>query len=176
MLKRGFCKGWTNLIMNCVCTVDPFSPYLFLMVSDVLSWFIQRAVDHGEINGIQMNRHGPGMSQFFLRITLSFSSKLIGRVVKIYWISSISIVGHWVKWSVSRNPVYILARMFLLTYGPTSVESLGCHRFRTQGRTWDFRLYGEDWNVKALPMLKGKCLGRYKDGMRHLSHLRRMKF
>lgn len=107
MLKMGFCRGWTNLIMNCVCTVefgvlinwkpgnhffpsrgihqgDLLSPYLFLMVSDVFSRLIQRVVDQGEINGIQMNRHGPSISHLFLRMILSFFFKLRGRAVKIY--------------------------------------------------------------------------------------------
>lgn len=70
LLKLGFCRGWTNLIMNCVCTVefatlldgqprnrftpsrgihqgDPPSPYLFLLVSDVFSQLIQHVLIMG---------------------------------------------------------------------------------------------------------------------------------
>ncbi|XP_028945660.1 uncharacterized protein [Malus domestica] len=88
LLKLGFSRDWTNLVMNCVRTVkfaillngqpgkwfspsrgirqgDPLSPYLFLMVSDVLSRMIQRGVDDMRLNGIHMNPRGPCISHLF---------------------------------------------------------------------------------------------------------------
>ncbi|CAN6558737.1 unnamed protein product [Malus baccata var. baccata] len=88
LLKLGFCHGWTNLVMNCVCTVqfaillngqpgnwfslsrglrqgDPLSPYLFIMVSDVLSRSIQRGVEDGRLGGILMHPRVPCISHLF---------------------------------------------------------------------------------------------------------------
>ncbi|KAM1498581.1 hypothetical protein ACFX10_021399 [Malus domestica] len=52
---------------------DPLSPYLFLLVSEVLSLLIQRESDGGRIEGIQMDRAGPMISHiFFADDTLIF--------------------------------------------------------------------------------------------------------
>lgn len=52
---------------------DPLSPYLFLLVSDVISRLIQRSVDGGLINGVRMNPTGPTISHlFFADDTLIF--------------------------------------------------------------------------------------------------------
>ncbi|CAN6690416.1 unnamed protein product [Malus baccata var. baccata] len=88
LLKLGFCRGWTNLVMNCVRTVqfaillngqpgnwfspscglrqgDSLSLYLFIMVSDVLSRSIQRGVEDGRLGGILMHPRGPCISHLF---------------------------------------------------------------------------------------------------------------
>ncbi|KAM1951519.1 hypothetical protein ACFX15_006123 [Malus domestica] len=88
MEKMGFNSRWRNLIMGCISTVnfsillngqpgskftpsrglrqgDPLSPYLFLLVSEVLSLLIQRESDGGRIEGIQMDRAGPMISHIF---------------------------------------------------------------------------------------------------------------
>ncbi|KAM2060118.1 hypothetical protein ACFX1T_045347 [Malus domestica] len=96
MEKMGFNSRWRNLIMGCISTVnfsillngqpgskftpsrglrqgDPLSPYLFLLVSEVLSLLIQRESDGGRIEGIQMDRAGPMISHiFFADDTLIF--------------------------------------------------------------------------------------------------------
>ncbi|CAN6713710.1 unnamed protein product [Malus baccata var. baccata] len=96
MEKMGFNSRWRSLIMGCISTVifsillngqpgskftpskglrqgDPLSPYLFLLVSEVLSLLIQRESDRGRIEGIQMDRVGPMISHiFFADDTLIF--------------------------------------------------------------------------------------------------------
>ncbi|CAN6570663.1 unnamed protein product [Malus baccata var. baccata] len=96
MEKMGFNSRWRSLIMGCISTVnfsillngqpgskftpsrglrqgDPLSPYLFLLVSEVLSLLIQRESDRGRIEGIQMDSVGPMISHiFFADDTLIF--------------------------------------------------------------------------------------------------------
>lgn len=75
--------GWKGLC--CVCTVtynlmlsgrriasfspgrglrqgDPLSPYLFLLVADVLSNMVSDAVDRGVLKGVKLVRHCPVLS------------------------------------------------------------------------------------------------------------------
>lgn len=96
MEKIGFDYRWRNLIMGCfssmnlaillngqpgskfahsrgLCQGDPLSPYLFFMVSEVLSLLIQQASDRKRIEGVQMNPNGPVISHiFFADDTLIF--------------------------------------------------------------------------------------------------------
>lgn len=51
----------------------PLSPYLFLLVSEVLSLLMQQANENEEIKGVQMNHNGPVISHlFFTDDTLIF--------------------------------------------------------------------------------------------------------
>lgn len=85
LIKMGFCEKWTNWIMQCVSIVslsiklngeslsffqpsrglrqgDPLSPYLFIMVANVLSILIKRALDEGSLKGIKLNPFCPTLS------------------------------------------------------------------------------------------------------------------
>ncbi|PRQ19531.1 putative RNA-directed DNA polymerase [Rosa chinensis] len=85
MLKMGFVASWVNLIMKCLNTVsfsvllngkpgptfspsrgwrqgDPLSPYLFILVAEVLTAMINRAcLNHSPV-GVQMGAEGPSIS------------------------------------------------------------------------------------------------------------------
>ncbi|KAL6144500.1 hypothetical protein ACLB2K_055192 [Fragaria x ananassa] len=88
MLKMGFCTRWVELIMRCVRTVsfsvsmngkvgspfrpsrglrqgDPLSPYLFLFVTEVLSYLLVSRCEQGELHGIQISPNGPGITHLF---------------------------------------------------------------------------------------------------------------
>ncbi|OMO55184.1 reverse transcriptase [Corchorus capsularis] len=88
LLKLGFCRKWVSWIMQCISTVsytlvmngrpageivpsrglrqgDPLSPYLFLVVVDVLSRMIQDAIDDGSVKGIKLSKHCPVLSHLF---------------------------------------------------------------------------------------------------------------
>jgi len=85
MLQMGFSEKWVALIMQCITTVtfsvklngeptpffspsrglrqgDPLSPYLFILITNVLTWLMQKAVAEGSIQGIQLNRFCPKLS------------------------------------------------------------------------------------------------------------------
>ncbi|KAM1765949.1 hypothetical protein ACFX11_005016 [Malus domestica] len=96
MEKLRFDSKWKSLILGCISSVnfaiilnglpgtkfvpsrglrqgDPLSPYLFLLVSEVLSLRIQQVSDRGWIRGVQMNKPGPTISHiFFADDTLIF--------------------------------------------------------------------------------------------------------
>ncbi|CAN6679920.1 unnamed protein product [Malus baccata var. baccata] len=96
MDKMGFCSQWSKFVMGCVRSVqfqvllngqpgtqftpsrglrqgDPLSPYLFILVGEVLSRMIQGEVDHGRLVGVRMDFSGPIISHlFFADDTLIF--------------------------------------------------------------------------------------------------------
>lgn len=85
MLKMGFAAHWVHLIMQCVTTVslnvkvngeqteffsptrgirqgDPLSPYLFIVMANVLSWMIHNALADGSIKGLRLSRFCPTLT------------------------------------------------------------------------------------------------------------------
>lgn len=94
--NMGFNDIWIQIVMQCVTIVDfgvlingrprrkfkptrglrqgdPLSPYLFLIVSEVLSLLIQNATELGYIDGIRVSGHGPCLSHLiFADDTLIF--------------------------------------------------------------------------------------------------------
>lgn len=85
MSKMGFDQRWVNWVKQCVCTVkfsininggqvcnvipgrglrqgDPLSPYLFLMVADVFSMMLNRAINNKSLVGIKTRRKCPMVS------------------------------------------------------------------------------------------------------------------
>lgn len=80
-----FCEQWVQWVMQCVSTVtfnvnfngellpsfkptrgirqgDPLSPYLFIIVANVLSSMMKKAVAEGTLKGIKMNTSCPTLS------------------------------------------------------------------------------------------------------------------
>ncbi|ONI00414.1 hypothetical protein PRUPE_6G087800 [Prunus persica] len=88
LCKFSFDNRWVELVMLCVKTItfslvlngspgspfspsrglrqgDPLSPYLFLLVSEVLSLNIINSTDTGMLRGIKLSRGGPELSHLF---------------------------------------------------------------------------------------------------------------
>lgn len=88
LLKMGFHAQWVHLIMECVSTVnfsvfangehrtsftpayglrqgDPLSPYLFLIVADVLSLLITQSITNNSMSGLKMKMTCPQLSHLF---------------------------------------------------------------------------------------------------------------
>lgn len=88
LLKLGFNDIWVSKIMECVCSVkynlllescsvasfvpkrglrqgDPLSPYLFILVADVLSCMVSEACAQGSLMGVKLARGCPLLSHCF---------------------------------------------------------------------------------------------------------------
>jgi hypothetical protein len=88
MIKMGFRRQWTDLIMRCVSTVnyrikvngkhtdaitpqrglrqgDPLSPYLFIICAEGLSAMLQKAERDRKIVGIKVCRTAPSVNHLF---------------------------------------------------------------------------------------------------------------
>lgn len=107
LYKMGFRAEWVKWVMQCVSTVsysikfngeslpyfkpsrgirqgDPLSPYLFIIVANVLSHMMKQALAEDTIHGIKLNRHCPTLSHllfaddsiFFLDGTVMESQNL----------------------------------------------------------------------------------------------------
>ncbi|CAN6700215.1 unnamed protein product [Malus baccata var. baccata] len=96
MERMGFGSSWRKLIMGCISSMnfavllngqpgekfahsrglrqgDPLSPYLFLLVGEVLSRMIQGAVERRQLDGVKLSGAGPVISHiFFADDTLIF--------------------------------------------------------------------------------------------------------
>ncbi|VVA38287.1 PREDICTED: reverse mRNAase, partial [Prunus dulcis] len=73
MIRMGFTMSWVELIISCIITGDPLSPYLFLLVSEVLSLLVLKACESGFLQGIKLSRSGPTLSHLmFADDTLIF--------------------------------------------------------------------------------------------------------
>ncbi len=96
--KLGFCVQWINWIRACVTTVtyrvvingkktepfrptrgirqgDPLSPYLFILVADVLSRQVCRAVERKSLEGIRIKKGCPTLHHLFFADDLLFFLK-----------------------------------------------------------------------------------------------------
>ncbi|CAN6557042.1 unnamed protein product [Malus baccata var. baccata] len=99
MEKMGFCQMWRQLVLGCVNLVqfnvllngqprtkfapsrglrqgDPLSPYLFILVGEVLSRMIQGEVDHGRLDGVRMDVSGPGQKVNLLKSSVFFGANV----------------------------------------------------------------------------------------------------
>ncbi|KAI5349989.1 hypothetical protein L3X38_002880 [Prunus dulcis] len=147
MLKMGFAESWVNLIMSCVRSVelsvlingqpgrkfkpskglrqgDPILPYLFLIVSDVLSLLIQSAVSNELLQGIKMGNRAPTLSHLmFADDTLIFlkastqNCKNLVMLLNAYCYAS----GHQVNFSKST--------LFLSPHTPMQLRESLCNIF-----------------------------------------------
>ena len=98
MARMGVHEMWIRMVMNCVTTVsftvlvngkpgssfkpyrglrqgDPLSPYLFLLVCDVLSRNVRAAVTSGKLDNIRISKRCPGISHLFFADDSLFFSK-----------------------------------------------------------------------------------------------------
>lgn len=106
LLKMGFNSSWVAKVMHCLDSVsfnlllsgkkvssfrpkrglrqrDPLSPYLFIIVADVLSKMINSAVANGDLTGIRLVRGCPMLTHcffaddsiFFLRVDDNISRR-----------------------------------------------------------------------------------------------------
>ena len=81
LLKLGFCRRWTNWVMQCVRSVrcngellepfspsrglrqgDPLSPYLFLLCTEGLTALLNHAEQSGELVGVKVCRDAPSVT------------------------------------------------------------------------------------------------------------------
>ncbi|KAL6128930.1 hypothetical protein ACLB2K_072283 [Fragaria x ananassa] len=107
LIRFGFARSWVNLIMACVSSVsfsivlngcpgksflpgrglrqgDPLSPYLFLIISEVLSVRLTRAVQDKSLLGIKLCRRGPTLSHmFFADDALFFLKATLGNIWRL---------------------------------------------------------------------------------------------
>jgi len=88
LLKIGFHSTWVQWVMQCITTTsisvkfnweqlnyfhptrglrqgDPLSPYLFILLANVLTTLIHQAVRMGNLKGIQLNRWCPTLTHLF---------------------------------------------------------------------------------------------------------------
>lgn len=88
MEKMGFGSKWTGSVMQCVSSVsyrlcingkksdiifpergirqgDPLSPYLFILIADVLSRMVGDAVEREETKPLKITRYCPALSHLF---------------------------------------------------------------------------------------------------------------
>ena len=158
MERMGFDSLWRKLILGCISSVnfaillngqpgrkfahshglrqgDPLSPYLFLLVSEVLSLCIQSNCDQGNLRGIQMSSPGPTISHiFFADDTLIFlkadeaNCRLLSKVIDEYCFAS----GQKVNKSKSSvffgsNVPVRLANLLTATLGMDRVDDPGSY-------------------------------------------------
>lgn len=124
LLRFGFNHGWVRLVMACVSTVsisivlngnagnffkpnrglrqgDPLSPYLFLIISEVLSLKLTRAIYEGDLTGIKLSRCCPVVSHIFFADDALFFMKAnlknclaLNKIFNCYCLASGQLINH----------------------------------------------------------------------------------
>lgn len=114
MRRMGFCKGWVDWVMGCISLVafnlqidgrsvdsfqpargvrqgDPLSPYMFIIVSEVLSLMLQAHINNKDLKGIKLARKAPVLSHcFFVDDAIMFlnadiiNCKVLKRILEVY--------------------------------------------------------------------------------------------
>lgn len=139
MLKMGFARDWVTLVMQCVSTInflvlvsrssgksfrpsrglrhgDPFSPYLFLFVSEVLSCLFQCATDMGFLEEIQIGANGPHLTHLLFMRTLptflrpSVMLQVKRSVYKSLWSTSVPTHQRIFGWSYAQSWICLWQR------------------------------------------------------------------
>ncbi|KAB2601289.1 hypothetical protein D8674_002294 [Pyrus ussuriensis x Pyrus communis] len=135
MEKMGFCSSWRSLISGCVSSVkfavlingqagksfvpsrglrqgDPLSPYLFILVGEVLSKLIQGAVDQGSLEGVKIGGSGPVISHlFFADDTLLFLRADMKNCRNLRHLLDIFCVASGQKVNLEKSNVYFGANV-----------------------------------------------------------------
>ncbi|BFG30936.1 hypothetical protein CerSpe_172100 [Prunus speciosa] len=101
LLKMGFARNWVMMVMRCISSVefaivvngkagddfksiggirqgDPFSPYLLIISSDVLSSMLNHVVSRGILHGIKFWRTGLVLSHLFF----ADDCRVVGQILK----------------------------------------------------------------------------------------------
>lgn len=89
----------TSNLLRGVRQGDPLSPYLFIIVANVLSFLMHKVVVNGSFEGIKLNGHCPTLTLILFAVTLLFLRGRLG-TVRIYQLSNINIVSPQVRWSI----------------------------------------------------------------------------
>jgi len=83
---------------------DPLSPYLFILLANVLSTLIHQALDMGNIKGIRLNRWCPTLSHLFFTDDAVFfldgkiqECQSLAKILNQYCLAT----GHAINWNKS---------------------------------------------------------------------------
>lgn len=58
---------------------DPLSPYLFILMANVFSWMMHKAIEDGSLKGIKLNRYRPTLSHLlFVDDAIIFMDGIVG--------------------------------------------------------------------------------------------------
>lgn len=186
LLKLGFCSQWVERIMQCLSSVkysillsgkkdsfwserglrqgDPLSPYLFIIVSYVLSNLVNRAAEEGSLKGIKMARHCPFLTHsFFADDALFFVKGDVNNCLKLkdnldsYCCAS----GQFINLEKSC--------IFFSRNTPEGVKDRLCSILEVTiadhpGKYLGLLFYGEGLSVRPLLSLKKGFKGRFKVG------------
>ncbi|CAA0807047.1 Uncharacterized mitochondrial protein AtMg01250, partial [Striga hermonthica] len=143
MLQMGFHIDFVQLIMICISTTsfsfkingevsgyvipsrgirqgDPLSPYLFLVVAEILSALVNHATQTGHITGLKISPNGPAFSHllfaddslFFCKATVDQALSILSVLDKYHLFT-----GQCVNWSKSsiffsrKTPVILQNRI-----------------------------------------------------------------
>ncbi|KAK9938568.1 hypothetical protein M0R45_015297 [Rubus argutus] len=158
LLKFGFDRNWVRLVMSYVISVsfsivldgnagaffkpkrglrqgDPLSPYLFLIVSEVLSLRITKAVHDGHLTGIRLSRSCPVIyhlffaddALYFLKATLP-NCWVLKLILNEFCLASGQLINHE-KSSIYFSPNTPLQMQYLMCelLGITLVDHPGSY-------------------------------------------------